>query len=421
MPAPRIEIIPSRQGARSDARTDLHVLVRITPPVPEVHFVRPPINLALVLDRSGSMAGGRKMEHALAAATFAVEQLLPTDRISVTIFDDQVETIVPSTAATDKAAIVARLRAATPRGSTALHDGWAAGARQVEAQRSADGLNRVLILSDGLANVGLTEPAAIAEQVAAARRRGVSTTTLGVGDDYNEDLMEAMARAGDGNYYFVESAVQLTDLFQTELHGLMATAGKAVELALEPRNGVEVARVLNELERTPEGRLRLPNLILGMPLEVVATLNVPPIAVVTELLRARLSWTEPGSAERQAAAGALIVPALPFARWNETPQDPAVAERLALLNVQTMKRQAEVAAASGDLATTQAILSRSRMAFECLPASSAVLAETEEIESLLRASDEGNVARLLKQSKFGRYRQSHSRPPVPPPPDRRDK
>ncbi len=96
MQPPLIELIPARPALRDDAATTLDILVRITPPLPEIHVLRPPINLGIVLDRSGSMSEGRKMEHARHATVFAIRQLLPTDRVSITVFDDQVETIAPA-------------------------------------------------------------------------------------------------------------------------------------------------------------------------------------------------------------------------------------------------------------------------------------------------------------------------------------
>jgi Ca-activated chloride channel family protein len=415
MPAPQIEVIPIRQGVRNDAATDLAVLIRVVPPAPEVHVLRPPINLGLVLDRSGSMAGGRKMHHAREAAAFAVEQLLPDDRVSVTIFDEHVETIVPSSSAVDKLGIVARLSSVEPRGSTALYDGWAAGMRQVESGGIGEGLNRVLLLSDGLANVGLSDPMAIAGHVRAARQRGVTTTTLGVGDDYNEDLMEAMAKAGDGNYYFVETSRQLADLFQTELQGLMATVGEGVVLALEPRNGAAVAQVLNDLERTDGGHLRLANLVVGMPLEIVVRLTVPAVSVVTELLRVRLNWTEPGRSETSTTAGVLILPAVSSSIWDELPQDAVVAERLALLEIQQEKLRAVRAAEAGDLATTQAILTDTRARLGVMYATAERLAETQEIDNLQADLNDAAYARMVKRAKWGNYRRSRNRPSAPPP------
>ena len=265
MQAPLIELIPGRPAVRDDEATILDVLVRITPPLPEIHVLRPPVNLGIVLDRSGSMSEGRKMDHAREATVFAIRQLLPTDRVSITVFDDQVETISASAPVTDKPGLIAQIKKICPRGSTALHAGWASGAQQVLEHVAWQGLNRVLLLSDGLANHGLTDPEAICGEVRGMAGRQVSTSTIGVGDNYNEDLMGAMARAGMGNYYFVENSVQLADIFQTELQGLMATTGRRAELTVRPRPGVELVEVLTELERGPAGQIKLPDLVSDMP------------------------------------------------------------------------------------------------------------------------------------------------------------
>jgi Ca-activated chloride channel family protein len=102
MKQPEIEIIPIRGAVRSDAPVTLEVLLRITPPAPDVQVQRPALNVGLVLDRSGSMGGHNKIGFAREAAIYAVQQLLPTDRVSVTIIDDKVETIVPSTLGENK-------------------------------------------------------------------------------------------------------------------------------------------------------------------------------------------------------------------------------------------------------------------------------------------------------------------------------
>src|SRR5271165_6054751 len=110
MQPPRIELIPARPAVCREAATTLDVLVRITPPLQEIHILRPPINLGIVLDRSGSMSTGAKMENAREAAIFAVWQLLATDRVSVTVFDEQIDTIAPSAPATDKPDLVNKIR-----------------------------------------------------------------------------------------------------------------------------------------------------------------------------------------------------------------------------------------------------------------------------------------------------------------------
>ncbi|MFM7326231.1 MAG: vWA domain-containing protein, partial [Nodosilinea sp.] len=221
------------------------------------------------------------------AARFAVENLLPCDRLSVVLFDDRIETLVPSTLATDKATLLEKLRHVHSRGATALHAGWVEGGMQVSQYLNPDQLNRVIVLSDGLANQGETRLDAIATDVQGLARRGVSTSTLGMGDDYSEDLLAAMARSGDGNFFHIESPDQLPCFFETELSGLAGTLG------LEAGQGVRVMAVLNDLELTQTGRYKLPNLTVGAPIQVVVRLQVPALDQPQELLQVRLAWDDP--------------------------------------------------------------------------------------------------------------------------------
>ncbi len=195
---PVIELIPERAGVRLDSSTELHVLVRIVPPVPPVATRRPALNIALVIDRSGSMSGS-KLRAAKAAAIYAVQQLTADDRVSVTIYDDEVETIVPSTLALDKISIMRSIERIESGGSTALHAGWVEGGVQVSRHLAPKRLNRVLLLTDGQANAGETNADRIASDVHGLAKRGVTTSTMGLGNDYNEDLLEAIATSGDGN------------------------------------------------------------------------------------------------------------------------------------------------------------------------------------------------------------------------------
>jgi Ca-activated chloride channel family protein len=417
MTTPNVELIPRKPAVCSESAVTLDVLVRVTPPMPEVHFPRPPLNLALVLDRSGSMAGHKKMPYARRAAAFAVEQLLPTDRVSVTTFDQVVERVVPSVLAEDKPGIVRKIEQVQPRGSTDLHGGWAEGARQAEAHLVAGGLNRVLLLSDGLANHGVTDPNAIAAGARTLAARGVSTTTLGVGDDYNEDLMEAMAKAGDGNYYYIQDPVQLADIFQTELRGLMATLGQKVSLGVEPAAGVAVADVLNDLERAPTGRLMLPNLVVGMPITVVVRLSVPAGAGADgwPLCVFRLAWDE-GGTRRSLHASLAALPAVLRADWDALPDDPAVREQEALLMAARAQKEAARALERGDEARTRQFVGAARLYAAAVPASPEVLDEMRALDEIEAALDAGQNLQMIKHAKYRAYRRGSSRPKPPEPP-----
>jgi len=405
MKQPEIEIIPIRGAVRSDAPVTLEVLLRITPPAPEVQVQRPALNLGLVLDRSGSMGSQNKIGFAREAAIYAVQQLLPTDRVSVTIFDDKVETIVPSTLGENKGRIVEVIQRVEPGGSTALYGGWQEGARQVGQHLLPASLNRVLLLSDGLANVGETNPDTIATDVNRLAREGVSTTTMGVGDDYNEDLMEAMARSGDGNYYYIESPKQLADLFQSELKGLMATFGNTVSLGIEPQEGVVLADVLNDLDRLPSGRLKLPNLVSGMPIIVVIRLNVPPAREERELCRFRLAWNAPKQPERRKMGVSLRLPSVDAATWEALAPALEVRERASLLLMARYKKQATLCLEREDLDGAVHALQEAKQVLASAPDTLQTRREAQALAEIEEHLTSGAWKKFLKHAKY----QAHQR------------
>jgi Ca-activated chloride channel family protein len=410
MNQPHIDIVPVRGALRSDADTTLDILLRIASPEVQTQVLRPALNLGLVLDRSGSMAAENKMGYAKEAAVFAVQQLLPTDRVSVTIFDDVVETIVPNEPAVHKERIVDRIQRVGSRNSTALHAGWTEGGKQVRQNLIAGGLNRVLLLSDGLANVGVTNSDAIATDVNQLAQEGVSTTTIGVGDDYNEDLMEAMARSGEGNYYYVESPRQLPEMFQAELRELMDTIGESVRLGIEPREGTTVAEVLNDLDRLPGGYLKLPNLVSGMTLFVLIRLTVAPAAGEREVCRFRLAWNAPKQALPQELTASLCLPAVDAAVWESLAENLEVRERVALLLIARCKKAAARCSELGDNEGAAQHLAEARKILASAPPTEEMRREEEALAEIEEYLKEGADLKLRKRSKSQAYLAQRSKP-----------
>ena len=151
---PQIELLPLKAGLPAGQASELTVLARITPAdVPQQTEARPPLNLALVIDRSGSMSG-HPLAMARKAAQIGIHKLEAQDRVSVVTFDNEVEVLIPSQLVKDKGALCRVIEGITEGGSTALHAGWLDGAMQVAQQLNPQALNRVLLLSDGQANCG---------------------------------------------------------------------------------------------------------------------------------------------------------------------------------------------------------------------------------------------------------------------------
>jgi Ca-activated chloride channel family protein len=193
----------------------------------EVPARRAPINLALVLDRSGSMAGPKLAAAREAAARF-VRFLSEQDRLAVVAFDDQVVTVYgPSPARPEAAEAIARIPSG---GSTNLSGGWLAGRSHVGDALLADGVNRVVLFTDGMANVGIVDHGSLVGMARDAASQRVTTTCIGFGADFHEDLLRDMAQAGGANYWFIENEDQMASVFAEEIEGLVALAAQNLEI-----------------------------------------------------------------------------------------------------------------------------------------------------------------------------------------------
>lgn len=290
---PKVELLTTRSKLEAGREQTVDVLIRITPPDLEaLNNSRPALNLSLVLDRSGSMAG-EKMVKARNAAMYCVDQMLPTDRLSVVAFDDHIDVLFPSDPVTNKSSMKNLISRVEARGSTALHEAWVRGGLTVSEQLIDKGVNRVVLITDGLANVGITSTDEIVSQAMGLNQRGVSTSTIGIGDDFNEDLLLPMAQSAGGNAWHVVEPNDMQRIFEVELQGLIAQFAHTVSLSLIPADGVRIVDLLNDFELTETGRYRLPNLQAGSPLEIVVQLRVGAQAIGSSLrlLDLRLGFT----------------------------------------------------------------------------------------------------------------------------------
>jgi Ca-activated chloride channel family protein len=289
---PKVEFFTTRAKLEAGREQTVDVLIRITPPDLDSSRFRSPLNLSLVLDRSGSMAGA-KMVNARNAAMFCVDQMLPTDRLSVVTFDENIDVLFPSEPVSNKHSMKDLISRIEARGSTALHEAWVRGGLTVSEQLVDGGINRVILITDGQANVGLSSADEIVSQALGLYQRGVSTSTIGIGDDFNEDLLMPMAHSGGGNAWHVVEPDDMKRIFQIELEGLVAQYAHTVSLSLIPADGVRISDQLNDFELTETGRYRLPDLQSGSPLEVVVQLKVGPQVVgsALRLLDVRLGFT----------------------------------------------------------------------------------------------------------------------------------
>ena len=232
--------------------TNLDVVISFKGELPKQTKSRVPLNLSLVLDRSGSM-GGQPLRYAIQAAQKLVEYLTPEDFLSVVIYDDQPETIVPSQTVVDRASIQKQIGRISAGGLTNLSGGWLMGCNRVVEQQSIQRVNRVLLLTDGQANMGTTEPTVLIKTAQDWAEKGIVTTTLGFGRSFNEDLLIGMANGAGGNFYYIQTPEEAEDVFAIELESLVSVVAQNLTVTLHPEASVQIPRILNNYSSQKQG------------------------------------------------------------------------------------------------------------------------------------------------------------------------
>lgn len=224
--------------------------------LPEAEM-RPAVNVAIVIDTSGSMSG-KKIAQARKAAIAAVSRLKDSDIVSVVLYASSAQVLVPATKATDREEIIRKISTVTANGSTALFAGVSKGAAEVRKFLNSQSVNRVILLSDGKANVGPQSPRELERLGASLVKEGISVSTLGLGLDYNEDLMSGLAAAGSGNHTFIEEADDLVAVFNSEFNDLMSVVAGEFRIEATVAEGVRPVRVLGHKADISGQRIHIP-------------------------------------------------------------------------------------------------------------------------------------------------------------------
>src|SRR5215472_16419031 len=235
-----------RSLIRAAGRSTRYVLLSFEAPESANIAARPPIDISFVIDRSGSM-GGSKIDLARKAVVQALRMLRPSDRFSIVVYDNEVDVLVPSTPASAEALrnAATQVERVQARGSTDLSGGWLTGCEQLAGHAQPGRIARSLLLSDGLANQGITDRAELARHAEELRARGVTTSTIGLGADFDEHLLEGMSRAGGGHFYFVETPVQIADCLTGEVGETLEVVARDVAVLADASPGVFVTSLNN--------------------------------------------------------------------------------------------------------------------------------------------------------------------------------
>jgi Ca-activated chloride channel family protein len=395
--------LPRRPGLRAGEDNRLEVLVRIqAPDAPAGHVAeRPPQALALVIDRSGSMAG-RPLDEARRCAGFVLERLRPGDAVSLVQFDNRVQRLWPATPLGDGRAQRAVIAGIRPGGNTDLHGGWKEGADTL-SEVAGQGLKRVILLSDGQANEGLTDAGEIARQCAQRAAQGITTSTYGLGRSFNEELMVAMARAGGGNAYYGETAEDLMEPFEQELAllGNLCLRELRVEAIVPEGAAVTCANGLPERD----GAWCLPDLAWGAEAWLVLRIGIPAAALppagrMPTVLRVVVTARSPEGEPVRLEHTGLALPVLGAAAWDALAEDELVCRRLTELQAAESLARLRDAARRDDWAAVDALLDE---AVRCFGGNAWVGAMLAAMQAIARDRDRERLGKEAMYSS-GRLR-----------------
>jgi len=258
-----------------DAQEDFYILVSLK--TPKRHNTKNlPLNVAIVIDRSGSMADKGKLNFAKQAAKDFINKLKNEDRVSIVEYDDKVTVLVePTVVGKNRSELTKKINLLEPRGSTNLAGGMMEGGKLIEKYFADNRVNRVLLLSDGLANTGVSDVRGVSALAEGLSRKGIQVTTFGLGADFDEEMMTKIADISGGNYYFIESSAQIVSIFEKERNALSTVVGKKVVLTLDLSNQVKVAEVYGYpfKKKGDKITIKLPDIFSGQKRKILIRLT----------------------------------------------------------------------------------------------------------------------------------------------------
>lgn len=217
-----------------------------------------PVNLTLVIDKSGSMSAGDKMNRVKAALHKLVLNLRPIDTLSIIAFDTEASVVFPSQKVTSAIKVDPVIDSLEPGSSTNINGGLMLGYKEAMKGFIKGGTNRVILLTDGIANVGVIEPAEISKNSLQFNDQGVDLSTIGVGRDLNKDMLIDLAKKGRGLFHFVADGEDIDKVFVNEVQSLLSPVGRAVKLTISLGNSMAVKKVYGYEPKIDEGTITVP-------------------------------------------------------------------------------------------------------------------------------------------------------------------
>ena len=342
-----------------ESTDELTLLVELTAPTSPSQQTRAAATLQIVLDRSGSMAGDR-LEGAKTALLALVDRLDPQDNLGIVAFDDSVQIVVPAGPLTNKTAVKAAITGITDGGSTDLSAGYLRGLQEVRRVAGPAGAT-LLLISDGHANAGVTDPGQLGKVAVEAQTHRITTSVLGFGLGYDERLLAALAQGGAGNELFAEEADAATALIAGEVDGLLDQVSQATSLRVQWTAAVASAAVVNDLPISPltDGFVvELGSFYSGETRRLLITLQIPGIAALglAEVATLQLMHVSLPDLVQHTATLPIHVNVVPGDQAAGRLRDPEIRSEALFQQAQKSKRRASRLLSEGRVAEASCLL-----------------------------------------------------------------
>ena len=316
---------------------------------PNITLIRTPLAISIVIDRSGSMSGS-KLEQAKFSAIDIVKRLHEDDRVSVIVYDDKVDVLLdlmPASAAISL--IQPKLEEVFASGSTNLHGGWLKGAELLAPRTNGKELCRVILLSDGQANQGMVDIDRICGQVSDLARAGISTTTVGFGLGFNEELMTAIAHAGQGNAWYGERVEDLMESFDSEMSYLSRLVFKEVEIVANYAG--RKLQMRNDFRSVRRNTWRLSGIAIGSEKWMAFSMPMREVIEVQNsgsIIELEIHLTDSQGQKHKLSAKLLEQSVVSVSEYRESEEDELVARRFEEVEMADIQREARGLVREGD-------------------------------------------------------------------------
>lgn len=233
---------------------------------------RTPMNLCLVIDRSGSMEG-QPLEYVKQACSHVVDLLLPTDVLSIVTFEEVVEVLMPPQQVSNKDMVKSGIARLAAGNTTNLYDGLSLAMQQVSQFIETNRATRMIVLTDGDPTAGIKDYSALVNHAGELQAKGISVTFLGFGPDYNEELLAGMAKRAGGTYHYIPQPHLIPEIFRDELNKLMTTVTRNMSLELKLARWVQ----MNAPQQAMDGTVTIPlaDMERGSVIQQVIDLEFP--------------------------------------------------------------------------------------------------------------------------------------------------